>query len=72
MSSKPKQRRGRPSVAKPKRKVRQNISLSPETLRMGQKMSFDDGLALSTWIDQMIRNKAAERATERETEEVEP
>lgn len=50
-------RRGRPKSQKPK--VRQNITMDPAILKKARRLAFANGLALSTWIDQLIREKAA-------------
>lgn len=41
------------------KKVRQNITIDPGTLKKAKRMAFADGLALSTWIDQLIRERIA-------------
>lgn len=48
-------KRGRPPVKTTK--VRQNISIDPVTLKKARRMAFESGLALSTWIDQLIRER---------------
>lgn len=36
-------------------KVRQNISINPAILKIGQKIAFNSGLSFSTWLEQLIR-----------------
>jgi len=41
-------------------KVRQNISIHPDDLKLGQKIAFDAGLSFSTWLGQLIRQNKIE------------
>jgi predicted HicB family RNase H-like nuclease len=53
----PTARRGRPK--KKILKVRQNITIDPVVLKAAQKTAFNAGLALSTWLEQLIRERTA-------------
>jgi predicted HicB family RNase H-like nuclease len=53
----PKKQRGRPT--KQVTKVRQNIVLNPGVRTKAMKAAFNDGLSLSTWIEQLIRERLA-------------
>jgi len=48
-------KRGRPRAKITK--TRQNISIDPPVLKAAQKMAFQDGLSLSGWIRQLIRER---------------
>jgi predicted HicB family RNase H-like nuclease len=51
-------RRGRPSMRT--KRIRQNISVSPDIIKKAKKIAFDERLSLSTWIEQMICRKIEE------------
>jgi predicted HicB family RNase H-like nuclease len=51
-------KRGRP--AKQVLKARQNITISPAVLKKAKRMSFADGLSLSSWIERVVREKIEE------------
>jgi len=38
-------------------KVRQNISITPAILKAAQKLAFNEGLSLSSWLEQLVRGK---------------
>jgi predicted HicB family RNase H-like nuclease len=48
-------KRGRP--AKQVLKARQNITITPTVLKKAKRMAFVDGLSLSSWIEQLVREK---------------
>lgn len=38
-------------------KTRQNITIHPAVLKKAKRMAFVEGLSLSTWIEQMLRER---------------
>jgi hypothetical protein len=58
MSAPPKsksRKRGRP-IAK-LRKVRQNITFTPEIVAKAKVVAFSEGMALSQWLERLVREK---------------
>ena len=53
-----KKRRGAPK--KRVLKIRQNMTLAPEIVKAARKLAFNEGLSLSTWIEQLVRAKVRE------------
>lgn len=49
-------KRGRPRVKITK--ARQTITMEPAVLNAARKMAANDGLALSTWLNQLVRERA--------------
>jgi len=56
--SPPAKKRGRPNGKI--RKVRQNISIDSDVLKLGRKLAFQEGMAFSTWINRMILERGAQ------------
>jgi predicted HicB family RNase H-like nuclease len=54
----PAKKRGRPTVKITR--IRQNISVSPDVIKKAKKLAWDEGLSLSTWIEQMVRTRIEE------------
>jgi hypothetical protein len=49
-------KRGRPPTTRAM-KARPSITIDPDVLKKARQMAFDDGLALSTWLEQLVRGK---------------
>jgi len=51
----PKQKRGRPRVKITK--ARPSITMDATVLKTARKLACADGLALSTWLEQLVRGR---------------